>query len=88
MRDGTVCATIRTDDMTKRVINLALGLVAADELIACICDCGHLDSEHYVTGKRLVAANCGACKCPKFQRAFFLESKAPVKKKPKTKKRR
>lgn len=62
----------------KPIVNLALALEAVTELVADICQCGHLNSEHFLD-KRLKAVNCSVCPCPKFGVAFIVTTE-PTKK--------
>ena len=62
----------------RPVTNLKLAYEAVSELLAAVCECGHLDSEHF-TDRKLQAVNCAECACPKFKQAFHLQKIAAKK---------
>ena len=56
----------------QRIYNEKLAFQTLKESVACICECGHTDSEHYV-GKKLEAIHCAECECPRFRQAYKIK---------------
>ena len=56
----------------SRVYNLKKAFQEIKDSIKQICECGCLESEHFLNSK-LKPINCAECACPRFKTAFKLE---------------
>ena len=65
-------AARESNDTTTRVYNQKRVFQALKDSVNQICECGCLESEHFLSTK-LKPTNCAECKCPKFRVYFKIQ---------------